>query len=159
MTSNRLSGTSEPLFFKSSGYWSSNVCGAILGGIGAGLLFLVVSGIIVWSAPTLKSVLFMGLVLVVVFGSLACFLVGNLIAAQPYAVLIERGRGLWLHAPLRKVYIPLEDVRDVRRSVQGFVVRLKRRHRLLTGFVIHRFFGSEREALAEAIREEIRRVP
>lgn len=145
--------------FKAGQFWSSNVFGAALGGAGAGILMFTVMCIAVWEKPTSGNILFAaGLVLVLII-SILCFLPGNWIAAFPYAVELEDGKGLVLYAPLKKIYIPIEDVRDVRSSFfqQGYVVRLKRRHRLLTSFVINRFFGDQAELLARAIQEEIRR--
>ena len=130
-----------------------------MGGGGAGILTLVVMGIVVSENPTRNNILFAtGLALVLIVSAL-CFVPGNLIAAYPYEVSLEEGKGLELRAPLKKVYIPIEDVRDVRKSFiqPGYVVRLKRRHRLLTSFLIPSFFGDQAEPLAHAIQEEIRR--
>jgi hypothetical protein len=148
-----------PRMFKAGQFWSSNVFGAALGGAGGGILMLVVMGIVVSGNPTHNNILFAsGLALVLILSAI-CFFPGNWIAAYPYAVSVEEGRGLLLYAPLKKLYIPIGDVRDVRESFiqQGYVVRLNRRHRLLTSFLIHRFFGDEAEPLAHAIQAEIRR--
>ena len=74
-------------------------------------------------------------------------------------VSIEEGRGAELRAVLKKLYIPLEEVRDVQKSYlqPGYTVRLKRRHRLMKSFLIPWYFGDQAEPLANAIREEIRR--
>ncbi len=145
--------------FKASQYWSSNVWGAALAGFGAAILMSVMIGIVFWNTQALKVVLFLAALALVLVISLLCLFPGNWIAAFPYAVAVEEGKGLRLYAPFKKIYVPIGDLRDVRRSVlqQGFVVRLKRRHRLLTSFVIHWFFGSQAEPLAHAIQEEIRR--
>jgi hypothetical protein len=100
-----------------------------------------------------------GLALVLV-ASVVCFIPGNLIAAYPCSVLLEEGRGLELRAPFKKLYIPAEDLREVRRasSLQpGYIVCLRRRNRLLKSFLIPSYFGDQAESLAEAIREEIRK--
>lgn len=145
--------------FKAGQFWSSNVFGAALGGAGAVTLMLVIMGIIVSANPEPKAILFAAAMAAILVICVLCFLPGNWIAAFPYAVAIEEGKGLYLYAPLKKVYIPIEDVRDVKESFlqQGFVVRLNRRHRLLTSFAIHGFFGEEAEPLARAIRDEILR--
>jgi len=145
--------------FKAGPLWNSNVFGAALGGAGAGVLMLVVMSIVVLENPTLNNVLFASGLALILIASALCFVPGNLIAAYPYAVSLEEGKGLELRAPLRRVYIPIEDLRDVRMSFlqPGYIVRLKRRHRLLKGFLIPRFFGDQTEPLAHAIREEIRR--
>jgi len=55
---------------------------------------LVVMGIVVSGNPTRNNILFAsGLALVLVLSAL-CFMLGNLIAAYPYAVSLEEGRGL-----------------------------------------------------------------
>jgi hypothetical protein len=145
--------------FRAGKFWNSNVFGAAVGGAGAGLLMLVLMGIVVSGNPTRNNILFaIGLALVLIVSAI-CFIPGNLIAAYPYSVFFEQGKGLELHAPLKKIYIPIEDVRDVRTSFlqPGYVVRLKRRHGLLRSFLIPRYFGDQAEPLADAIREEIRR--
>ena len=145
--------------FKAGRFWNSNVFAAALAGALGGVLMLIVMGLVVSGNPTRNNILFAsGLALVLVLSAL-CFLPGNLIAAYPYAVSIEEGRGLELRGVLKKLYIPLEEVRDVQKSYlqPGYVVRLKRRHRLLKSFLIPWYFGDEAEPLANAIREEIRR--
>jgi hypothetical protein len=120
---------------------------------------LVVMSIVVSGNPTPNNILFAsGLALVLVL-SVLCLVPGNLIAAYPYVVSVEEGRGLELHAVLKRLYIPFEDVRDVQRSYlqPGYIVRLKRRRRLLKSFLIPWYFGDRAEPLANAIREQIRR--
>lgn len=149
----------NPRVFKAERFWNSNVFAAALAGALGGVLMLVVMGLVVSGNPTRNNILFAsGLALVLVLSAL-CFVPGNLIAAYPYAVSIAEGRGLELRAVLKKLYIPLEEVRDVQKSYlqPGYVVRLKRRHRLLKSFLIPWYFGDEAEPLANAIREEIRR--
>jgi hypothetical protein len=148
----------QVLAFKGSRYWTSNVWGAAVAGIGGGALMSVVAIIVLSGAPSPKVTLFIGgWVLILLLAVLASF-PGNAIARFPYEVVVEKGKGLRIRAPLKELYIPIQDVRDVRTSfLQGFVVRLKQRHRLLTQIVIHRLFGSRGEPLADAIREEIER--
>lgn len=145
--------------FKAGRFWSSNVFGAALGGAGAGVIMLAIMGIIVSANPEPKAVLFAPVVVAILVASVLCLLLGNWIAAFPYAVAIEEGTGLYLYAPLKKLYIPVGDIRDVQQSFfqQGFVVRLNRRHRLLKGFIIHSFFGDQAEPLALAIKDQILR--
>jgi hypothetical protein len=152
-------GSESPRIFKAGRFWNSNVFAAALAGALGGVLMLVVMGIVVSGNPTRNNILFAsGLALVLVLSAL-CFVPGNLIAAYPYAVSLEEGKGLELRAVLKKLYIPLEEVRDVQKSYlqPGYVVRLKRRHRLLKSFLIPWYFGDQAEPLANAIREEIRR--
>ena len=154
-----LGSESAPRIFKAGQFWSSNVFAAALGGAGGAILMLVMMCIVVWLKPVRENILFAVALVSVLIISILCFFPGNRIAAFPYAVAVHEGKGLELYAPLKKLYIPIEDVRDIRESFiqQGFVVHLTRRHRLLTSFVIHRFFGDQAEPLARAIQEEIRR--
>jgi len=154
-----LDSEKVPRVFKAGRLWNSNVFGAALAGGLGGILMLIVMVIVVSGNPTANNILFAaGLALVLVL-SLLCLVPGNLIAAYPYAVSLEEGKGLELRAPIRRVYIPIEDVRDVRKSYlqPGYVVRLKRRRRLLRSFLIPWYFGDQAEPLAGAIREELRR--
>jgi hypothetical protein len=143
--------------FTAGRYWNSNVFGAALAGALGGVLMLVIMCIIVWLNPAPAVILFTVVWALAVLISLLCFVRGDLIATYPYAVLLEQGKGLELRAPLKRVYIPIGDVRDVRSSPiqRGYIVRLKRRHRLLTSFVVHPFFGDQAEPLARAIEREI----
>jgi len=145
--------------FRAGHFWNSNIFGAAVAGAGAGILMLVVMAIVVLGNPTRNNILFATGLAFVLIASAICFVPGNLIAAYPYSVFLEQGKGLELHAPLKKIYIPIEDVRDVRTSFlqPGYVVRLKRCHGLLRSFLIPRYFGDQAEPLADAIREEIRR--
>jgi hypothetical protein len=145
--------------FRARQFWNSNICGAAVGGAGIGIVMLVVMGIVVSENPTLSNIAFATGLALVLMASAICFLPGNLIAAYPYAVTLEDGRGLELHTAFKKIYIPTEDLQDVRKSLAqpGYVVRLKRRHRLLKSFLIPSFFGDQAEPLANAIREEIQR--
>jgi hypothetical protein len=89
--------------FKAGQFWSSNVFGAALGGAVPGIVMLTVMCIVVWSNPTPGNIFFAaGLILVLVI-SVLCFLPGNWIAAFPYSVALEDGKGLVLYAPLKKV--------------------------------------------------------
>lgn len=117
----------------------------------------VVMCIVVSLNPTRDNLLFAGALILFLIVTVICTFYGNLIAAYPYAVTLEVGKGLQLYAPLKRVYIPTNDLRDVQRSAlqSGYVVRLNRRHRLLTGFLVPAFFGDQAEPLAEAIRTEI----
>ena len=151
--------TNEARAFKASRFWTSNVSGAVIGGIGGVILMSVLGGIAIGMTHSVNVMLFVGGLTFILILSLVCLFAGNLIAAYPYAVIVEAGKGLRLCAPLRTIYIPIGDVRDVRQSLlqQGVVVRLKRRQRLLKSFVIHSFFGNEAEPLVNAIRQEVQR--
>lgn len=154
----KLRSEGVPRMFRAARFWNSNIFGAVLAGGLGGILMLVVIGIVVSGNPTMNNILFaigLGLVLVL---SVLCFVPGNLIAAYPYAVSLEEGKGLVLCAAIRRVYIPIEDVRDVQKSYlqPGYIVHLKRRRRLLKSFLIPWYFGDQAEPLANAIREQIR---
>jgi hypothetical protein len=148
---------SAPRIFKAGRFWTSNVFGAAVGGVGAVILMLVMTGIVVWLKPSRGNILFAaGLAFILALSAL-CFLPGNLVAGYPYQVAIEEGKGLRVCAPFKELFIPIADVRDVRRSVlqQGYIVRLSRRHRLLKSFVISPIFGEQAEPLVRAIEREI----
>ncbi|HXW93973.1 MAG TPA: hypothetical protein VEK33_25705 [Terriglobales bacterium] len=153
------SSESVPRIFKAGQFWSSNVFGATLAGGLGGVLMLVVMAIVVSGNPTANNILFASGLALVLMLSIVCLVPGNLIAAYPYIVSLEEGKGLELRAPTRTVYIPIEDVRDVKKSYlqPGYVVHLKRRRRLLGSFLIPWYFGDQAEPLANAIREELRR--
>ena len=145
--------------FEAAGFWSSNVCGAAIGGIGIGAIMLVVMFILVTGNPTRSVLEFAATVVLVIFFCVACLFMGNLVAVYPYAVSIIEGIGLELHAPLKKVFIPFEDISGVRKAFPqgGYSVDLKRSHGLIKQFLIPGFFGAQTEPLAEAIRQQIRR--
>lgn len=160
MTEDQGSEKTRRRIFKGSHYWTWNICGAAIAGLFGSVVFISgAARYALWLAPDSRAVLrVIVLELVIVVGLLVSW-PGNLIANWPYEVVIEEGKGIRLHAFLKQVYIPIEDIRDVQKSfLQGYVVRLKRRHRLLGKFAIHRLFGSEAEALVHAIQNEIRRA-
>ncbi len=159
MTQDQGSEKTNTRIFKGSQYYIWNIWGAYIAGL-VGLVFL--QGEVrhaLWLASDFRAVLApIVWELLVVFGLLVSW-PGNMIAIFPYEVVVEEGKGVRLHAVLKQVYIPIEDIRDVQKSfLQGYVVRLRRRHRLLGKFVIHRLFGSEAEALVRAIQDEMRRT-
>jgi hypothetical protein len=159
MTQDQGARETRARIFRGSQYWIWNTWGATAGAL-VGFVFM--QGEVRYAlrfAPDSGAMLApIVWELLVVIGFLVSW-PGNMIAIFPYEVDVEDGKGIRLHAVLKQVYIPIEDIRDVRKSfLQGYVVRLKRRHRLLQKFVIHRFFGSEGEALANAVQDEIRRA-
>ncbi len=151
----------QPRIFKASRFWESNVWGATVAGIAGGPVLCTVAGILLWEGEDWNVRLF-GIVLILII--LATFLAmfpGNMIAAVPVAAELEEGRGLRLIAPLKKLYIPFEEVQEVRDSTfwqvfqEGIVVKLNKRHGLMKSFAIHWSFGSEGKQLARAIQLEI----
>jgi hypothetical protein len=176
MTQNAsLENDRESRIFKASRPWESNVWGATVAGIGAGLLILVVSGILLFdSAGPSGRRAGLALILTIIAMFLAMF-PGNLIAAVPVAVELKEGKGLRLIAPLKKLYIGFEEVQEVRDStvaytygslrtlvqrqicLQAFVVKLNKRHGLLKSFAIYWAFGDQGRQLAQAIQREISR--
>jgi hypothetical protein len=116
--------------FEAARVWQSRVYGAAVVAIGGALLFCVVAGIMIYMAPVRDVYLTAGA------------LVGSVIIAL-----------------LKIVYIPIEEIKGVRRSLLavGWIVSLSRRHGLLKGFVIHGGFGRQSGELARAIENEIAR--
>jgi hypothetical protein len=104
------------------------VSGAIVAGVGGGMLISSLGVIGGWRYESPGSASFIWRLLVLTV--LACF-AGNAIARYPYEVVIEKGKGLRVHASFKKLYIPMQDLRDVRFSGEGPEVRLQRGHRIL----------------------------
>jgi hypothetical protein len=144
--------------FRAPWPWVFNVCGAVVAGIGTAVAFLVYAGILVWSAHRfeLLPVIF---ILSVVAGVTALF-PGNFVAAFPYGIGIEEGKGIRLYAPFTEMYVPFDEVKEVKWSYlrPGWLIRLKRRRGLLTSFTIHVAWGRQGRELAQAIGEELARV-
>lgn len=160
MTINSNTANPELRRFEASRLWESNVYGAVIGGIGGGILMCVVAGIILSAGIARDQVSLVAVALIanMVLGLLLLF-PGNLAVAFPYAAEVEEGRGLRVFGPLKNVYIPIEDIKEVRRSflVLGWVVRLNKRRGALTRITIHGGFGRQGRELADAIQEEIAR--
>jgi hypothetical protein len=163
MQNARLENHRESRIFKASRIWDSNVWGATVAGIGAGLLMTAVAGILLWEAEDRNVRMFAGLWILANVTTLVALFPGNLIAAVPIAVELEEGKGLRLIAPLKKLYIPFEEVQEVRDSTvarifqQGTIVKLNKRHGLMKSFAIHWSFGDQGRQLARAIQQEISR--
>jgi len=144
----------ESRVFKGSGFWIYYVWGSVYMAVGNAILISVVFGIALWETHKLKAVLLVSAMEVAFLGTALYLLLGDGIARYPYAITIEHGKGLRLYAPFKEIYIPIGDIKDVRAIYLGFRVRLNRRHRLLTEFVIHSFFGKA-WSVADAITAEI----
>ena len=147
--------------FKASRIWESNVWGAAVAGIGAGLLMTTVASILLWGTPSTNVRIFaIAWIFTTVLTLLALF-PGNLIAAVPVAVEFEAGKGLWLIAPLKRLYIPLTELAEVRDSMpwqllqEGIIVKLNKRHGLMKSFAVHWAFGPNGRQLARLIQREI----
>ena len=120
----------------------------------------VVAVIIISAGPGFNRGLLVAFLLIAnMIVALLVLFPGNLAAQMPYAVELEDGRGLRIYGPLKTVYVPVDEIKEVRRSWLhlGWVVKLSRRHRLLKSFVIHGGFGRQGSELARAIQEEIGR--
>jgi hypothetical protein len=85
----------------------------------------------------------------------SALLPGKLAATWPYAAEIEQHKGLRFYAPFNEIYVPFEDISRVEWSWlrASWVIRLKRRRALLTGFNIHVAWGRQGRELADAIGE------
>ena len=144
--------------YQGSRAWELNVYGAIVGGLGGGILMVVIGLIIFWDASSklVPALILAAFIIYQVVGSLALYR-GNSVAKWPYAVEVDPGSGLRLFAPYKEIYIPISEIKDIRKSLldRSYVVRLRRRRGVLKSFVIHWLFGGEREALAQAIRQAI----
>ncbi|MGH9317135.1 MAG: hypothetical protein ACRD1P_08515, partial [Thermoanaerobaculia bacterium] len=140
-------------------YWKSNVYGAVVAGIGAAGLFTVAGGILLWQSQGLRGRLWGAGMILYAIAAVWALVAGNWVAVYPYAVEVEEGKGFRFYAPFKKFYIPTEEVKRVKWSWlrAGWVVRLKRRRGLLTGFIIHVAWGRQGRELAQAMREELAR--
>jgi len=141
--------------FRASRLWTSNVWGAAFAGIGAGTLMSIVATIVMLQTSSPKvAVLMAAWIALVLLSALGLF------PGHAVEVTVNRSRGLRLRAPFQDLYIPIAHLRDVTPGLhEGFVVRLNRRHGLLTEFLIHNLFGPEGKPLADAIAEEIQLRP
>jgi hypothetical protein len=161
MQSFGIDGDEATLIFKASRYWESNVWGATVAGIGGGLVLSLVGGILFWMAEAPRVQMLGVILILMVAATLLAMFPGNMIAAVPIVVDLEQGKGLLLHAPLKKLYIPFGEVKEVRDSAlsqvfqQGIVVKLDKRHGLMKSFLIHGAFGEQGRKLARAIQHEI----
>lgn len=145
--------------FRASRYWKSNVCGAVVAGIGAIGLFGIVGGILLWQSQGWEGRQWGAGMFLFAIAAVWALFAGNAAAVYPYAVEIEESKGFRFYAPFKKVYMPIQEVQRVSWSWLwvGWVVRLRRRRGLLRGFVIHVAWGRQGRELAQAIGEELAR--
>jgi len=155
----------EPKIYRASGYWRTNISGAVLGGIGVSILLLTVFTIVLWgSGFATENVIWLIGICLTLFATALAFYPGNLVATYPLAVEIEPSKQIVLIAPWKRLVIPIEEVKAIRDSTawqvfqQGVVIKLNKRHGLLKSFIIHWAFGPEGRQLARAIQAEISRV-
>jgi hypothetical protein len=143
--------------FRAWRYWERNVRGVPFVATAVAVFFLVLGGILIGLTKALPWVSVL-LILTGIGVPLALF-PGKVAAFYPYAAELEEGRGLRLYSPLGDIYFPIEQVRRVRWSwvYGGWVVSLKRRYGLLSGFLIHFAWGRQGRELAQAIEEELAR--
>ena len=120
---------------------------------------IVMAGILVWTSETETGLMFGAGWIFTIVATFCCVFPGNLVAATPFAVELEEVKGLRLYAPFKKLFIPIEEIKEVKRGFlqQGTIVKLKTRHRLLKSFNIHWAFGEQGRQLAGALENEIAR--
>lgn len=137
------------------------MCGAIVAGIGAAGLFIIIGGIFAWESQSRQGRLWGAGLIVFAIAAVWALIPGNLGAAYPYAVEIAEGKGLRFFTPFKQIYIPIEEVKLVTRSwvSGGWFVKLKRRRSLLPGFIIHVARGRQGRELAQAIEQELSQRP
>ncbi len=141
-------------------FWERNVCAIPVVVVGVAPLFVTIACILIVAAGTREAWLgAAGLVASVIAGLLIYF-PGKYGAYYPYAVEIEAGKGLRFYTPLGRIYVSIEEVDRVKWSWSGagWIVRLKKSRRLLTGFNIHVAWGREGRELARAIEDELARA-
>jgi len=149
----------ETKCFRASKLWTANVCAAAVGGISGLAITSVLLLNVLWASPENKNRFLAAAWLLMIFVSAWGMYPGNWIASAPYAVKISQGKGLWLYAFLRKVYIPLDEISEIDESLLGTrtVIKLSKRHGLLKSFWIHRAYGDQGRELVLEIRKEIAR--
>jgi len=147
--------------FEAPRAWQSNVWAAAVAGICGSFVILIVAGILAFDSAGPSGQRAGVALALLAAGALAAAFPGNVIAGLPYKVELQPGTGLWLYAPLRKLFIPMAEVKEIRQSAlsqllqEGIIVKLNRRHGLLKSFTIHWAFGQEGKRLAEAINDQI----
>jgi len=151
----------QPQLYSASGYWRTNISGAVLAGLGGTILLLTVFTIVLWgSGFATENLIWFIAVCLILLGTALAFYPGNLVLTYPLAVEVEPAKQIVLIAPWKRLIIRIEELRDIRNSPlhQGYVVRFHHRKGLLKSFVIHWFFGQERTALAKAIESLLTRT-
>jgi hypothetical protein len=141
--------------FRAWRYWNSGAIPIV--GASTAAFSLVLGGILIGLTRTLPWIS----ALLMVYGVATPLVLfpGKLAALYPYAVVLEEERGLRLYTPLGAIYFPIEQVKGVRWSwvYGGWVVTVKKRYGLLSGFLIHFAWGRQGRELAQAIGEELAR--
>lgn len=143
--------------FRAPRLWESNVCGALVAGIAGSPVVLVIAGVLIWQN---RNVGWLPMFLIVdVVGGLLILLPGNYAITWPYAVEIVKGKGLWFYAPFKKMYVPLEEIKEAKWSYAGpgWVVRLRKRRGVIKTILIHVAWGRRGKELARAIEDELAR--
>ncbi|HEV2521502.1 MAG TPA: hypothetical protein VGT24_03900 [Candidatus Acidoferrales bacterium] len=105
--------------FKASRIWESNVWGATVGGIGAGLVMLVIAIILIFDSAGPAGRMDGFVLAITIIATLLALFPGNLIAVIPVAVELQSGKGLRIVAPLKNLYIPIEEVQEIRDSISA----------------------------------------
>ncbi len=141
--------------FRAPRYWERNVRGWPFATVPIVLFFLVLGGVLIGLTGTLPWIS----VLLILDGVAAPLVLfpGKVAALYPYAVVIEEGTALRLYNPSGVLRFPLDQVKGVRWSwVYGaWVIAVKRRYGLLSGFLIHFAWARQGRELAQAIGEEL----
>lgn len=150
-------GPERTRVFRASRYWAKNVRGLPIVLVSVAAFFLVLGGILIGTTGTVSWV---SVVLIVggICVPLATF-PGKVAALYPYAAEIQEGKGIRFYSALGDTYFATDQLKAVRWSwvFGGWVVTLKRRYGLLSGFLLHFGWGSQGRELAQAITEELGR--
>ena len=79
--------------------------------------------------------------------------VGRLLAMWPYAVVLEPRKGIWVYAPLTKLWIPLDEIVDIDVYSgcygNGHVVQLSRSHGLVKQIYFYALFFPHEQLIHE----------
>lgn len=144
--------------FRAPRLWESNVRGALVAGMAGAPLVLVMAGMLIWQNRSVGW-----LVVLMILAAVTTPLIllpGNYAITWPYAVEVVEGKGLWFYAPFKKMYVPLEEVKEVKWSYAGpgWVIRLRKRRGVIRTLLIHVAWGRRGKELARAIEEELART-
>lgn len=142
--------------FRGNDFWERRNRVSEFAGLAFGILLCKIGVIILEDATDKLAVLPLSLSLASALPIYLLLFWGNYLARYPHRVIIEEGRGVWLYGSHRPIYVPVENLLDVR---QGWVsvVRFKRRQRLLGAFLIPWTYSGETNQLVETIRSEIQK--
>ncbi len=143
--------------FRAPRLWEFNICAALAAGVCGALVILALAGNLIRSTGRVGWV--PAFLIVDMVGGLLILLPGNYASRFPYAVEVVEGKGLWFYAPFKKMYVPLEEIKQVGWSYAGagWAVRLGKRRGVIKTIIIYVAWWRVGRELAAAIEGELAR--